>query len=128
MARKGKHRRPEQDWDEPARLSGRKRRRRHGEDREPAPAAVLAPPKPRPTTCYQCGHLVVTKSIVKLVNQSWDRAISYPTLTCFQQRWTLEDPESVEDPTVVSEYLVDHADDCPDFARGYPRDNRYGGW
>ena len=82
-------------------------------------------PQPRPVTCYQCGHLVLTRSIVKLVNQSWDRAVSYPTLTCFQQRWTLEDPDSVNDHSIVSEYLVSGADSCPDFNRGYPRSHEW---
>jgi len=136
-------------WDE---TDNRHRHRRHGRAPEPVPEdelevsghgrhkrgrrfeaskrgaalAVVEPPsKPRPVTCYQCAHLVITRSIVKLVNQTWDRAVSFPTLTCFQQRWTLEDPDSVADHSLVSEYLIDGADHCPDFQRGYPRDHRW---
>lgn len=103
-----------------------KRRRRFQESQPELGRLTLAePPKPRPITCHQCLHLVITRSIVKLVNQSWDRAISFPTLTCFQQCWTLEDPDSVSDPAAVSEYLIDGADRCPHFQRGFPRDH---GW
>jgi len=63
----------------------------------------------------------MTRSFVKHVSQSWDRAVVFPTLTCFQQRWTLEDPDSVPDKAAVSEYLVGGADRCPDYTRGHPR-------
>jgi hypothetical protein len=92
---------------------------------EPARVAVAERdqrPKP-PLTCYQCAHLVITRSLVKHVSQSWDHATVYPTLTCFQQRWTLEDPDSVHDHGAVSEYLIGGAENCPDFSRGYPRNH-----
>ncbi len=114
----------DEDWDEDG---GRRRRGRRFQRSEREPAVALAePPRERPkppVTCYQCGHLVITRSFVKHVSQSWDRAIVFPTLTCFQQCWTLEDPESVADKAAVSEYLVGGADRCPDFTRGYPRNH-----
>ena len=107
---------------------GRARRRKSRRDDVPTPPAAMAVedhPKPRPVTCQQCSHLVITRSMVKLLNQGWERAISFPTFTCFEQRWTLEDPESAPNPGLVTEYLVDGADSCPSFARGYPRDHRW---
>jgi len=125
MAKRRKRTRRE-DWDGDAPRSGQRRRGRRGrrfEAVEPDGAApVLAEPRSKqPVTCYQCAHLVMTRSFVKHVSQSWDRAVVFPTLTCFQQRWTLEDPDSVHDPAAVIEYLVQGADGCPDFVRGYPR-------
>ena len=106
---------------------GKRKRRFHESPAETGPVAVAdkEPPKQRPITCQQCAHLVITRSMVKLVNQSWDRAVSFPTLTCFQQCWTLEDPDSLRDHSAVSEYLVDGADRCPHFQRGRPRDHRW---
>lgn len=111
------------DWgeieDEPRR---RKRRGRNFEASGRSGVAVAERPKP-PVTCYQCAHLVVTRSFVKHVSQSWDRAVVFPTLSCFQQCWTLEDPDSVDDKASVSEYLVAGADSCPSYVRGYPRNH-----
>jgi hypothetical protein len=145
MSKRRKRRRREDDWDEDAaarpgrgrrkaaaqagveavrEAGGRRSRRRRFEPAERQPEAELQRPKPA-VTCWQCGHLVVTRSLVKMVNQSWDRAIVFPTLTCFQQRWTLEDPDSVPDHAAVSEYLVGGAEGCPDFTRGYPRNHEW---
>jgi len=124
MARRRKRRFREQD-DEELEFRGARRKRRgqrQREDGDEGRVAVAERPKP-PVTCYQCAHLVVTRSFVKHVSQSWDRAIIFPTLTCFQQCWTLEDPDSVDDKASVSEYLVGGADGCPSFVRGYPRNH-----
>jgi hypothetical protein len=123
MARRRKRRYRDEDEEElENRARRRKGRRRHGESDGDVAVAERSPSRPKPpVTCYQCAHLVVTRSFVKHVSQSWDRAIIFPTLTCFQQCWTLEDPDSVEDKASVSEYLVSGADTCPSFVRGYPR-------
>jgi hypothetical protein len=124
MAKRRKHRRRTDEWDEER--SQRRGRRGRRFERADEAVAVAEPPRPKPpVTCRQCAHLVITRSLVKHVSQSWDYAVAYPTLTCFQQRWTLEDPESVPDHAAVSEYLVAGADACPDYVRGYPRDH---GW
>lgn len=132
MAKRRKRKRwePDEEWSEGR--SGRRgaRRSKRGRqfeaaDRSPARLAIAEPqqrPKP-PLTCHQCAHLVITRSLVKHVSQSWDHAVVYPTLTCFQQRWTLEDPDSVQDHSSVSQFLVGGADSCPDFSRGYPRNH-----
>ncbi|GEM_PF-4488157 len=124
MAKRRKRNRWDDDWDQTDRGRRGKRARRFAR-RERQPAVAVAEPPPErpkpPVTCYQCGHLVITRSFVKHVSQSWDRAVIFPTLTCFQQRWTLEDPDSVEDKAAVSEYLVGGAEQCPDYVRGYPR-------
>ncbi|MBV8087673.1 MAG: hypothetical protein JO247_22935 [Chloroflexi bacterium] len=131
MAKRRK-RKQRRDWDEDEEELGRERRRhsrqwhearQQGEASRVAVAA--APPRPLNVTCYQCSHLVITRSIVKYINQPWDRARGFPSLSCFEQRWTLDDPDSVANPSEVSEYLVEGADRCPDFARGYPRDHRW---
>ena len=117
-------RRKRRHWDDDAEeRDGRRRRRKQGRfERADADAAVALAERPKPpVTCYQCAHLVITRSFVKHVSQSWDRAIVFPTLTCFQECWTLEDPESVPDKAAISEYLVASADRCPHFSRGYPR-------
>jgi hypothetical protein len=131
MAKRRKHRRLDENWDEDpgSGRRGRRKRRRRFETAERASSSVAVAergerPKP-PVTCHQCAHLVITRSFVKHVSQSWDRAIIYPTFTCFQQRWTLEDPDSVDDHSLVSEYLVSGADSCPDFSRGYPRSHEW---
>jgi hypothetical protein len=145
MGRRRKRKRQDEDWQESASANrargrrwsgsreneealafqdGRGKRRRRFEPSERRPEPELDRPKPA-VTCYQCGHLIVTRSLVKHVSQSWDRAIAFPTLTCFQQHWTLEDPDSVPDHASVSEYLVGGAERCPDFTRGLPRDH---GW
>jgi hypothetical protein len=129
MAKRRKRGRWNDDWDEPGGpRSGRrsKRRARHFEGAQNAVA--VAEPRDRaqpPVTCHQCGHLVVTRSFVKHVSQSWDRAVVFPTLTCFQQCWTLEDPDSVDDKASVTEYLVAGAESCPHFTRGYPRNHEW---
>jgi len=136
MSRRRRRRRdwPEDFSDEEVALYRRKRRRYNGapvadgqRDRarrfEPA---VAAPERPKPpVTCRQCSHLVITRSFVKHVSQSWDHAVVFRTLTCFQQCWTLEDPDSVPDHGVISEYLVGGADQCPSFVRGLPRDHEW---
>ncbi len=130
MAKRRKLRRWQEDRDEAPDRQGRRSRRRKGryQAAEPEAAVTVAECRklpPRPITCHQCGHLIVTRSFVKYAGQSWDRAIVYPTLTCFQQRWTLEDPDSVEDRAEVSPYLVEGADRCPDYQRGRPRDHEW---
>src|SRR4051794_12103958 len=103
MAKRRKRARWDEDWEE---RGGRRSKRRRRLEEARSAVAVAEPsdrPKP-PVTCWQCGHLVVTRSFVKHVSQSWDRAVVFPTLTCFQQCWTLEDPDSVEDKASVSEY------------------------
>ncbi|MBV8084160.1 MAG: hypothetical protein JO247_05025 [Chloroflexi bacterium] len=127
MAKRRKHRHGDEDWqEERGARKRRKRGRRFERAEEDSAVAVAEPPKPRPVTCRQCAHLVITRSLVKHVSQSWDHAVAFPTFTCFQQRWTLEDPESVPDHAAISEYLVEGADRCPDYVRGYPRDHH--GW
>lgn len=132
MAKRRKRKRWEQDQEWAEARSGRRGERRNKRSRQldgagrGAAHVVLAEPEQRPKpalTCYQCAHLVITRSLVKHVSQSWDHAIVYPTLSCFQQRWTLEDPDSVQDHSSVSEFLVGGADRCPDFSRGYPRNH-----
>jgi len=128
MAKRRKRTRWDEDRDEAAGERPARRGKRRGRRFERAGAAVVAEPprQPKPpVTCWQCGHLVVTRSFVKHVGQSWDRAVVFPTLTCFQQCWTLEDPDSVADKTSVSEYLVAGADGCPHFTRGHPRNHEW---
>ena len=131
MARRRKRKQRHDSEDDEELESGRERRRRARQwhesrsKAEPGRVAVAEPPKPRNTTCYQCSHLVITRSIVKWVNQPWDRARGFPSLSCFEQHWTLDDPDSVPDHAAVSEFLVDGAERCPSFARGYPRDHRW---
>lgn len=130
MARKRRRRGWDQDLsteqeEAPRARRGKRRRRFHQAQAESVRVAVAEPLKPRPTTCYQCAHLVITRSMVKLVNQSWDRAVSFPTLSCFQQCWTLEDPDSLGDHSQVIEFLVDGAERCPHFQRGHPLDHRW---
>ena len=121
MAKRRKRRHWDEDGDElEARRRRRKRSRRFERSEDEPAVAVAERPKP-PVTCYQCAHLVITRSFVKHVSQSWDRAIVFPTLTCFQECWTQEDPESVPDKAAISEYLVAGAERCPHFSRGYPR-------
>jgi hypothetical protein len=124
MARRRKRRYQEDADDEELefRRARRKRRNRHFQAAEKSDVAVAERPRP-PITCYQCAHLVMTRSFVKHVSQSWDRAIVFPTLSCFQQCWTLEDPDSVDDKASISEYLVAGADRCPSYVRGYPRNH-----
>ena len=123
MAKRRKRARSEEDWDEPRSSRRRRKRRSQRFDADDAAVALAEPTKrpAQPVTCWQCGHLVVTRSFVKHVSQSWDRAIIFPTLTCFQQGWTLEDPDSVDDKASVTEFLVDGANNCPSFVRGHPR-------
>jgi hypothetical protein len=122
MAKRRK-RRYSDDSEEPEYRQDRRRKRRGrrssaGDADGGVAVADKLPERPKPpVTCYQCSHLVVTRSFVKHVSQSWDRAIVYPTLSCFQQCWTLEDPDSVD------EYLVANADRCPSYVRGYPRNH-----
>ena len=128
MAKRRKRTRWDEDWDEAAGERPARRGKRRGRRFERAGAVAVAEPprQPKPpVTCWQCGHLVVTRSFVKHVGQSWDRAVVFPTLTCFQQCWTLEDPDSVADKTSVSEYLVAGADGCPHFTRGHPRNHEW---
>ncbi len=115
--RRKRFRRDDEELDFRESRRNRKRRRYDSAD-----VAVVERPKP-PVTCYQCAHLVMTRSFVKHVSQSWDHAVIFPTLSCFQQCWTLENPDSVEDKASVSEYLVANADRCPSFVRGYPRNH-----
>lgn len=127
MAKRRKRRHWDDENGELDGSAGRRRlKRKHRFERiEAQPAIALADrPKP-PVTCYQCSHLVVTRSFVKHVSQSWDRAIVFPTLTCFQQCWTLEDPDSVEDKAAIVEYLVGNAERCPHFTRGFPRNHEW---
>jgi hypothetical protein len=112
------------DGERPGRRSKRRGRRFERAQSSVAMAELPQRAKP-PVTCYQCGHLVVTRSFVKHVSQSWDRAIVFPTLTCFQQCWTLEDPDSVGDKASVTEYLVSGAESCPHFTRGHPRNHEW---
>ena len=127
MAKRRKRARWNEDWDEAAGERGGRRSKRRARRFERTESAVaVAEPVARtraPVTCHQCSHLVVTRSFVKHVSQSWDRAVVFPTLTCFQQGWTLEDPDSVDDKASVTEYLVSGADGCPHFTRGYPRNH-----
>jgi hypothetical protein len=127
MAKRRKRARWDDDWQEPRRAGRRGRRRgRRYEAEDGAVAVAESPRRPQPPlTCWQCGHLVVTRSFVKHVSQSWDRAVVFPTLTCFQQGWTLEDPDSVDDKASVTEYLVGGADACPSFSRGHPRNHEW---
>jgi hypothetical protein len=132
MAKRRK-RKQRRDWTEDEEDVGRERRRRsrqwHEAQGKPASAHQVAVAEatagPRQVTCHQCSHLVITRSIVKYINQPWDRARGFPSLSCFEQHWTLDDPDSVQNHAEVSEYLVEGADRCPDFARGYPRDHRW---
>ncbi len=121
MSKRRKHRYREDADEHEYRRARRKRRSFQGAERD-RDVAVVERPKP-PVTCYQCAHLVMTRSFVKHVSQSWDHAVIFPTLSCFQQCWTLENPDSVEDKASVSEYLVANADRCPSFVRGYPRNH-----
>src|SRR5262249_46637613 len=126
MAKRRKNRHKHEDWEDERTA---RRRRRHGRpenEHEDAQLALAEPRKKPPVTCHQCANLIVTRSLVKHVNQSWDRAIAFPTLTCFEQCWTLEDPESVADHAAVIPFLVEGADECPSYRRGYPRDHH--GW
>ena len=127
MAKRRKRTRWDEDDSQEPRRAGRRARRRRRYQTEDGPVAVAEPPSrpPQPLTCWQCGHLVVTRSFVKHVSQSWDRAIVFPTLTCFQQCWTLEDPDSVGDKASVTEFLVGGADRCPSFSRGHPRNHEW---
>ena len=132
MGRRHKQKR-QRDWDDDSVESGRERRKRsrqwhEAQTTKSSPGRVAlaeASAKPKQVTCYQCTHLVITRSIVKYLNQPWEGAISFPSLSCFQQKWTLENPDEVPDHAEVSPYLVEEADRCPDFARGYPRDHRW---
>ncbi|MHB8620000.1 MAG: hypothetical protein ACYDAG_10600 [Chloroflexota bacterium] len=124
--KRGQRRSPETIDEETA--AGPSHRRRRGRALAEPRAAV--PPSPRwrrdaPITCHSCAHLVVTRSFVKTVGQSWDRAVIYPTLSCFEQRWTLEDPDSTEETRSTSPYLLENADQCPDFKRGGSRDRAW---
>lgn len=127
MAKRRKRRYRDEDGEVDYRMAPRKRRRQfEGPDAEAGLAVAERAERPKPpVTCYQCSHLVVTRSFVKHVSQSWDRAIVFPTLTCFQQCWTLEDPDSVDDKAAVSEYLVGNAETCPNFLRGHPRSHEW---
>ena len=124
MAKRRKRVRWDEDWDGRDERRGGRRKRRF---QQPEGVALAAAPRrpPPPVTCWQCGHLVVTRSFVKHVSQSWDHAVIFPTLTCFQQCWTLEDPDSVADQAAVSQYLVSGADACPSFTRGHPRNHEW---
>ncbi|MGH2363621.1 MAG: hypothetical protein ACRDHX_03090, partial [Chloroflexota bacterium] len=82
----------------------------------------------RPATCLECINLVIARSRAKAIGESWDQATVYPSYSCYEQRWTVDDPDSVRDLAEVTPYLVGDAESCPTFLRGGARDFRRGYW
>ncbi|HUZ77022.1 MAG TPA: hypothetical protein VMV93_05485 [Chloroflexota bacterium] len=83
---------------------------------------------PHPATCLECINLVIARSRAKAIGESWDQATVYPSYSCYEQRWTVDDPDSVRDLAEVTPYLVGDAEKCPTFLRGSARDFRRGYW
>ncbi len=38
----------------------------------------------RPVTCLQCVNLVIARSRAKMIGESWDNAVVFPTYSCYE--------------------------------------------